>query len=163
MISCVKKRLTLWMKCLGNEIFNCTSLYGCIIGSQLLAPWQAYLLYFVMDCNGVLQKSSQFTKFSTIFIIDLLVDIVSHCQSGALTQKFSVYHLISFFRFCHAWLYCFEVLVTQSTFSYAFVINHTVIFLCTRKFLTCPRNMPLYEVMYYDNVQEIKKVCIQLK
>jgi len=32
-----------------------------------------------------------------------------------------------------------------------------------RKFLTCPRNIPLYEVMYYDNVQEIKKVCIQLK
>lgn len=26
-----------------------------------------------------------------------------------------------------------------------------------RKFLTCPRNMPLYEVMYYDNVQEIRK------
>ncbi|KAJ7392656.1 Origin recognition complex subunit 3 [Desmophyllum pertusum] len=26
-----------------------------------------------------------------------------------------------------------------------------------RTYLTCPRNMPLYEVMYYDNVQEIRK------
>jgi len=26
-----------------------------------------------------------------------------------------------------------------------------------RKFLSCPRNMPLYEVMYYDNVQDTRK------
>ncbi|KAK2560418.1 Origin recognition complex subunit 3 [Acropora cervicornis] len=29
-----------------------------------------------------------------------------------------------------------------------------------RKYLTCPRNLPLFEVLYYDNVQEIRKHLI---
>ena len=41
-------------------------------------------------------------------------------------------------------------------------VMHSISFFLIRKFLTCPRNIPLYEVMYYDNVQEIKKVCMQL-
>ena len=31
-----------------------------------------------------------------------------------------------------------------------------------RKYLSCPRNLPLNEVMYYDNVQTTRKVWMQL-
>lgn len=117
MISCVKKQLTLWMKCLGNKIFNCTSLYGCIRGSQLLAPWQAYLYkhwqvwapVFSWVCNGFLKKSSQFTKFSTI-------NNWSTCWYCLPLSKWYINTEVLFFAYHYAFVP-----------SLIDVINHTVI------------------------------------
>ena len=152
MISCVKRQLTLWMKCLGNKILNRTSLYGCIIGSQLLAPWQAYS---VMDCNGFLQKSSQFTKFSTINNWSTCWYCLPLSKWCINTKVISFLYITWFPFFGFVMPGC---IVLKYWSHRALSVTHLSL-PCTRKFLTCPRNMPLNEVMYYDNVQEIKKVC----
>lgn len=143
MISCVKKQLTLWMKCLGNKIFNCTSLYGCIRGSQLLAPWQAYLYkhwqvwapVFSWVCNGFLKKSSQFTKFSTINNWSTCWYCLPLSKWYINTEvMFFAYHLISFFHLgfvmpgCIVLEYWSHKALSLTHLSLlSDVINHTVI------------------------------------